>query len=243
MKKYVVFITLLLASVIINGQESKPKISVPNDNFDFGDITEGQIVDHSFTIYNTGEKTLEIQRVRASCGCTAAKPDKDKLEPGDSTYLKVSFNSTRRMGKQRKYVYVFSNDPEVPQMRVAFTANVKAKDMGFNKPETGPKLLLTSTQHNFGKVKEGEVVSYQVRFKNTGNAELDISRVKSSCGCTATVLSKKELKPGEIGTLDIKLDTSGREGQFVRTVTLYSNDSHNPNQTITLYVNIVDRNS
>ncbi len=243
MKKYFIIIAFLFATLIINGQKAGPKISTPEDMFDFGEITEGQIVEHSFIIYNTGEETLEIQRVRASCGCTAAKPDKDKLEPGDSTLLKVSFNSTRRMGQQKKYVYVFSNDPDVPQTRLSFTATVKAKDVGLNKQITGPKLLLTRTQHNFGKVKEGEVVSLQVRYKNTGGEELNISRVKSSCGCTATVLDKKELKPGETGTLDIKLDTSGREGQFVRTVTLYSNDSHNPNQTITLYVNIVDRNS
>lgn len=243
MRKIFSISVLFLFSVLLYAQEGGPKLRAVEDNFDFGIITEGDIVSHEFVIYNDGSEILEIQKVRASCGCTAAKPDKDKLEPGDSTTIEVSFNSSRRKGTQRKYVYVFSNDKQTPQMRLIFSANVVDKNQGAKNYSTGPKLVLTKNQHNFGDVVEGEVVSLQVLFKNTGTDDLEISRVKSSCGCTATVLSQKSLKPGDTATLDIKLDTTGREGQFVRTVTLYSNAVNSPNQTITLYVNILDRNS
>ncbi|MBN1300369.1 MAG: DUF1573 domain-containing protein [Melioribacteraceae bacterium] len=232
------FIYVHLAAQIV-----APKISVLEDSYDFGKIPEGETVNHEFKIVNTGGDTLKILNVKASCGCTAAKPDNDLLLPGETTSIKVSFNSTRRYGQQRKYVYVFSNDPENPQIRLMFSAVVVANTEKSKGSLSGPRLSLSKNQHNFGNVKEGEVVSLSVYYKNNGTKELEISRVKSSCGCTATVLSDKILKPGESGSLKIDLDTSDRKGQFTRTITLFTNDSVQPKQTITLIVNIVERNS
>ena len=84
---------------------------------------------------------------------------------------------------------------------------------------------------------------FKVEFKNIGNAVLNITDVKTSCGCTAALLSSKTLQAGESGTLRIDLDTSNREGKLTRTVTLLSNDPQEPNQTITLFVNIQKRKS
>ena len=83
----------------------------------------------------------------------------------------------------------------------------------------------------------------KISFKNDGKGVLVISDVKTSCGCAAALLSSKTLQPGESGNIRIELDTANREGKLTRTVTLYSNDSQQPNQTITLFVNIEKRKS
>lgn len=243
MKKYITVIIYLALALLINAQVSGPKIGTLEDEFNFGDITEGTKVVHEFVVMNNGDALLEIQKVKASCGCTAAKPEKDKLEPGDTTKIKVTFDSSRRQGMQKKYVYVFSNDKENPQLRLKFTANIVKPGDGVSVNYIGPKLILTKNQHNFGNVKQGEVVSLNVYFKNSGKELLKIDNVKSSCGCTATVLDKKVLQPGEDSMLSIKLDTADRVGKFTRTVTLQSNDKSNPEQTITLFVNIEERNT
>jgi hypothetical protein len=241
MKKLILGFLLLLFSITY-GQIVGPKISYQESNFDFGDVNEGEVVVHNFEIYNTGGDVLKINHVRASCGCTAVKPEKDVLEPGEGTTIKVSFNTTRRKGKQRKHVYVLSNDPENPEVRLSFTANINEVAEG-KKTSSRPVLKFDKYQHNFGRVTEGEVAEWNVGFRNLGNKPLNIKEVKSSCGCTAAVLSSKNLKPGEEGELNIKFDTKDRSGKVTRTVTVFSDDPDQPRQIITLYVAINKRES
>ncbi|MEW6193683.1 MAG: DUF1573 domain-containing protein [Bacteroidota bacterium] len=239
MKRMVIF-SILLLSAYTFGQNT-PKIASPKPSHDFGDILEGQVVSHSFEIVNEGTSDLKIDRVQASCGCTAVQPAKKQLKPGEKTVIKVEFDSENRMGPQHKYVYVKSNDPKTPDFKLSFTANIVDKIV--NKSGKNPKLSLNQNQYDFGNVEEGKVVEAKIGFKNAGNDVLEIKDVKTSCGCTAALLSSKKLNPGENGTIKIELDTSNRSGKMVRTVTLYTNDSSNPNQTITLSVNIEQRKS
>lgn len=193
MKKLVILLVLFFVS--INAQVVGPKLSVPEMNFDFGDINEGQVVEHNFTIYNTGDDLLKINDIRASCGCTAALPDKKELKPGESTNINVKFNSARRRGHQRKHVYVTTNDPENKEVRLTFTTNILLPESDPNASQ--PEMKLSRTQHDFGTVSEGKVLELDIDFKNVGKDELVVKDVRSSCGCTAALLSSKKLKPGE----------------------------------------------
>lgn len=231
---------LFLVQAVIIGQTVGPQIAAPKISHSFGDIIEGEVVSHSFEIYNSGDEDLVINKVKASCGCTAAQPEKDVLISGESTTVKVTFNSSRRSGKQKKYVYIFSNDKINPQFRLSFTANVLKNDsdeVSSSNIESA-RLVVANKKHNFGDVTEGKKVDFNVQLKNSGNKLLNIEKVKSSCGCTATLLSKNELKPGESTNLKIELDTSGRKGKLSLTVTIHSNDPIEPQQVIILSVNI-----
>ncbi len=239
MKKTLFLFVILLVS--INGQVVGPKLSVSETSFDFGEIKEGDVVNHDFVVYNTGDDLLVIKDVRASCGCTAALPDKKELKPGESTKIHVEFNSIRRKGQQRKHVYVTTNDPENKEVRLTFTTNIIIDKT--EKPKEQPKMKLSRSQHDFGTVSEGKVVELNVDFKNIGKDELIVNDVKSSCGCTAALLSSKKLAPGQTGQIKIELDTSDRVGKFTRTVTLYTNEPELGQQTITLFVNVKKRDS
>lgn len=226
----------LIASFSIFGQFANPKIVPAQPEFNFGDIEEGKIVEHNFVVYNQGGSNLIISKVKASCGCTAADPAKTELQPGDSTSVKVKFNSKGRRGPQRKYVYIFSNDPDTPQLRLLFTANVLQKTSEHSSIQ--PSLKLSEYSHNFGSVKEGEILNLNVEVLNEGSADLNINNVKASCGCTAAMLSSKTLKPQEKGELKVEFNTENLSGQVARTVTLFSNDPINPTRVLTLIANI-----
>jgi hypothetical protein len=242
MKKLFPVIFLFFYSVV-SGQLMGPKVSTQDSEFDFGNIVEGEIVSHKFTIYNTGDDILKIEKVKASCGCTVAKPQKDELAPGEATEINVEFNSARRNGVQKKYVYVFTNDPNSSELRLSFTANIISKKIDDQEGTLYPKLILGKTQHNFGTVNEGDILDLSIEFKNTGNSTLEIKDVTSSCGCTAVLLSSKKLDPGETGNLKIEVDTSNRSGRITRTVTILSNDPVDPKQVLILYMNIVKGNT
>lgn len=81
-------------------------------NFEFGNIKQGESIEHEFEVKNEGKSDLIIRKVTASCGCTAVKPQKNVITPGESTTLKVVFNSRGKKGKQNKTVTVITNDPK-----------------------------------------------------------------------------------------------------------------------------------
>ncbi len=126
MKTYFISLLLFITSISL-ALTGGPKISAPEASFDFGEIVEGELVTHNFVITNEGDENLIISKVRASCGCTAAKPEKNELAPGESTSINVQFNSTHRSGLQKKHVYVFSNDPVNQQFRFTFTTKILAR--------------------------------------------------------------------------------------------------------------------
>lgn len=87
-----------------------------------------------------------------------------------------------------------------------------------------PKIKFKETAWNFGKVKQGEVLSHEFIFTNEGDATLVIQKVSTSCGCTAALVSADKIPPGKEGRIEIKLDTRGYGGQLSKLVYVDSND-------------------
>jgi len=110
-----------------------PKIEFNSKAFQFGEITEGQKVDYVFKIMNKGKRDLLIRSAKASCGCTAANPGTNLIKPGQSTDLKVTFDSQGKEGMQNKTVTVISNDPSQSMVTLAVTGTVKKKEEASNQ--------------------------------------------------------------------------------------------------------------
>jgi uncharacterized cupredoxin-like copper-binding protein len=231
-------IFMLCFTFIACAQVVGPKASSQQMEFDFGTVEQGQIATHNFTLVNNGDDILKITDVHASCGCTAAKPDKNELDPGESINIKVEFNSADKMGKQEKWIYVKTNDPNNKELKFKFTGNVLEVSELKNSTFV-PQLYFSETQHDFGNVKEGQVVDYTFKFKNTGKGILEVKNVSTSCGCTVALISSKKLDPGKEGTLRVELDTKNREGKINRNITIQSNDPKEPNKALIIFADII----
>ncbi|MEA3504241.1 MAG: DUF1573 domain-containing protein [Bacteroidota bacterium] len=81
-------------------------------------------------------------------------------------------------------------------------------------------------EHDFGTVISGEVVLYKFKFKNSGNADLLIAEVSSTCGCTVAEYPKKPIKPGETKFIEVTFDSHNRGGFQNKTVTLLTNSEN-----------------
>lgn len=99
-----------------------------------------------------------------------------------------------------------------------------------NKNIKEPKITFEVTEHDFGKMIQGEQVSYTYKFKNTGNAPLIISAVEKTCGCTDTKFPRSPLKSGEEGYVSITYDSKGHKGFQNKRVIVKANT--NPSETI-----------
>lgn len=236
--------SLLIALILFASsyaQLAQPKLVLKQNNFDFGDIKQGKTVEHTFVLSNGGEALLKITDVRASCGCTAAVPEKKELKPGESTKLVVKFNSTGRQGKQNKTVSISSNDPQNPKMVITFTGNIIPP-----KQETVnvPIIYFPETQYDFGIVEEGEKVNYIFKYVNKGSSELIIKGVTSSCDCTTALPGQsilRSLKPGQEGTINVELDAKNQSGKMIILVKVNSNDPKEPTKALTIYADIIKK--
>lgn len=86
-------------------------------------------------------------------------------------------------------------------------------------------LIFREYQHDFGKVAEGEKLSYTFIFDNKGTSDLIISSVTTTCGCTIPKYDKKPVAPGAGGSIEVVFDTSGRSGTQTKIITVKSNAS------------------
>ncbi len=84
-------------------------------------------------------------------------------------------------------------------------------------------ILFPLTEHDFGKIKEGEKVSYSYEYENTGTVDLIIREVKTSCGCTVPTYDKKPLKPGKKSSIKVVFNTEGRPGVQAKTIAIIAN--------------------
>ncbi len=81
--------------------------------------------------------------------------------------------------------------------------------------------------HDFGKLIQGEKVTYAFKFKNTGDGNLIISDVGTSCGCTIPKYTTNPIKPGESGTVRVTFESEGRRGFQNKTVSVVTNTQPN----------------
>lgn len=87
--------------------------------FDFGKVTEGEKVSHSYVFTNTGKSSLVISNAQASCGCTVPEWTREPVAPGKTGEIQVIFDSNGRAGKQHKTVTVYANTyPSVVQLEL-----------------------------------------------------------------------------------------------------------------------------
>jgi len=86
-----------------------------------------------------------------------------------------------------------------------------------------PVFEFTDTVHDFGKIVDGEKVSYAFRFKNTGDGDLIIRAANGSCGCTVPDYPKEPIAPGAGGVITVTFDSKGRAGMQSKTVSLIAN--------------------
>lgn len=108
-------------------KERAPVINFKNQVFDFGQIKHGESVEHDFVFENAGKTDLVIRRVRSGCGCTAIKPEKTLLKPGEISSIKAVFNSRGFNGRQTKGITVISNAPSSPNIVLRITGEVLAE--------------------------------------------------------------------------------------------------------------------
>ena len=104
-----------------------PAMTFAETNFDFGEIVQGQKVEHTFTFKNTGEADLILSDAKSSCGCTVPEyPKNTPIKPGASGNMTVTFDSEGKLGPTSKTITVMCNTESGNEV-LEITTNINPK--------------------------------------------------------------------------------------------------------------------
>ncbi len=234
------FLIIMLFTSGVFAQFISPQIQFNMESHDFGKIEQGTVIDYTFEFANSGGDTLNILNVSTSCGCSAALLTKRSLTAGEKGFLKVTYDSKGKLGKQTNTIYVYSNDPSNPQKAITIKAEVFKKN-GQTDIAALPKIEFDRIIHDFGIIEEGKVFETVFKFKNIGKGTLEIKDIQTSCGCTAAIPKKRKLEPGESSEIRVEMDTINRFGSVSRMVTVKTNDPDVPEFHLSLRAEVVKR--
>lgn len=106
---------------------------------------------------------------------------------------------------------------------VEATAIAEAQETAAVDTANAPVFKFEKEVYDFGLVNEGEKVTYDFKFKNTGNSPLIISSATASCGCTVPDYPKQPIAPGEEGVISVVFNSEGRPGVQNKIVTVTAN--------------------
>jgi Protein of unknown function (DUF1573) len=96
-----------------------------------------------------------------------------------------------------------------------------------------PAIEVRETHQDGGVVEEGTVVSFQFEVANHGQADLELTQVKPSCGCTVTKW-ERVIKPGARSNVEAQMNTLYFRGSVTKHLTIFSNDPTRPQVELTI---------
>jgi uncharacterized protein YdeI (BOF family) len=129
---------------------------------------------------------------------------------------------------------------------IASTELLKAETPLNNKsasadiPEQRPAIFFENPDFNFGKIFKGQKIEHVYKFENRGKGILEIRKVKTSCGCTAAILTDKIIPPDKTGEIKATFSSGSYKGNVTKSITVVSNDPNSPNYKLTISGEIIE---
>ena len=90
------------------------------------------------------------------------------------------------------------------------------------KPQSRKKIEMTFDNEliHLGKVKRGDTRKFDFVFTNTGIDPIEIDII-SSCDCTTLDWPRKQIKPGQKGTINVTFDSTKKEVSETIDIDIY----------------------
>ena len=205
--KKIIFLCLL-GLFFISLLYSKPEISFSEKSFDFGEVlaTNGKL-HHKFVFTNVGDEPLKIEQVKSSWGCTITSRSTGLINPGDSGFVKVTFNPNNRRGKFHKSVNIFTNTkPKIIKLDVSGIII-----QPFNKiNKTKGEINLQYSAISFGDVYDNEIKVDTIEIVNNDSSPLSIFFEKIPPYLSLEIVPNK-IPPNQRGHIISKLYSTKKD--------------------------------
>ncbi|MGH7906312.1 MAG: DUF1573 domain-containing protein [Candidatus Binataceae bacterium] len=188
----------------------QPKLVIAHPVYNFGGVLNGPPVGHTFTIRNAGDAELIIGQVIASCGCTAAKPTRTHIPPGQTSQIAVEINTKVLSGQSEHTVMLLTNDPQNPKAVLKLVGDVKLQ------------VTATPPDLDFGKIAHGAGATRNLVLTALNQKGFEAGAIKNSN--PNIKIQQAQAARGEKGvTLKVALLKTMPVGPFVDTINISTN--------------------
>jgi hypothetical protein len=193
--------------------------------YDFGKVSAGELVKHSFIFTNTGDQVLEITAVQPSCGCTTAGEWSRKVEPGKTGMIPLQFNSANFSGPVTKHATVSSNDKAHAQTALQIKGTV------WRPIEVTPQFAVLNVMP-----EAATNPPTKVRIVNNLETPLDVWSV--SCNNTNFTVDLQTNKPGKEFEIAVAVIPSGNAGNMQGQINVKTSSTNTPVLNISAWANV-----
>jgi hypothetical protein len=107
---------------------------------------------------------------------------------------------------------------------------------GSEKKKNVAKIEFTEEIHNFGTLKQGEVVSFSFKFKNTGNGPLRLTKVDPTCSCLSVRYQKEDVDVSGSSFIEVIFNSEGEWGNQIKSVDIETSTGQVKTLTIAAFV-------
>lgn len=166
---------------------SPPVAAFPQPEHDFGEVLEGERVEHAFAVENRGGSELVLEAVEVPPELTLEGFDSPIPHRGEGQ-VRVAFDTAGKKGSGSLQIQVRSNDPEAPEQTLTLSGRV-----------VEPVEVRPQNRIYFFDRLQGEPAVEEVTLLNHQDRPLEIL----------------EVRPGENGLFQLELETL-EEGQVYR---------------------------
>ncbi|MBU0678756.1 MAG: DUF1573 domain-containing protein [Verrucomicrobia bacterium] len=188
-----------------------PQIVCVQPSYDFGKADSGQVIEHTFEVRNSGQTSLEITRVKPSCGCTVANLSRKIVPPNETAEITTRLNLRGRSGRQRKHITVESNDPQNPGLRLTLEGDV------INELEVRPNRIF------YGQIQSTNPITRAIEIISQSETPLNITDIIVSHPQIETAL--ETLQEGKHFRLQVVLNPAGLTEPVLRGTIRLRTDS------------------
>jgi hypothetical protein len=174
---------------------------------DFGSVPRGPTLKHDFKVKNNTKQTVTISSLRVSCGCVAAAAKTNTLQPGESTTVEVTMDTTRFTGPKTVTIFVQFSEPRFEEVRLWVQAN------GRNDFALSPDAL------RFGQVKRGATPTVSTTMTFYGHPKAKVTQVKGESNYVKPAFKEAKRTETEVTyTISVKLIDTTPVGRWFTDV-------------------------
>lgn len=121
-----ILVFLLLSGTGISYSRNE-ELQKPQDTYfwDFGQVSQGDILEHTFRLRNDSTEILRITGIHTSCGCTTSQIEKAEVPPGESVDIQVKFDTKGASGAKEQFVYIHTDRKDSPDIKLTLKAEIK----------------------------------------------------------------------------------------------------------------------